>query len=253
VRPLIEQPKVAEVVPEPPKQPKSEAIENVRIPRIDKPEPPPPALPAPRIVTELPRATPLPPKAPVQTGGFGDSNGVPVKDNSGRPANIASLGAFDLPAGPGAGNGTGGSRGVPGVRAGSVFAGATPAHADNNASNSTAIKTAGFGDAQASLPASPSKKTEAAAPEKPVEIIFKPRPDYTDEARKLRLEGEVLVRVLFAASGQISIVELVHGLGHGLDESAIRAAQQIRYKPALREGKPVDSTATVHIVFQLAF
>jgi len=45
----------------------------------------------------------------------------------------------------------------------------------------------------------------------------------------------------------------VRGLGHGLDESALRAAQQIKFKPAQRDGRPVDSSATVHILFQLAY
>jgi periplasmic protein TonB len=45
---------------------------------------------------------------------------------------------------------------------------------------------------------------------------------------------------------------VIRGLGHGLDENAQRAAEQIRFKPAMQEGQPADSTATVHIVFQLA-
>ena len=97
------------------------------------------------------------------------------------------------------------------------------------------------------------KKIDTGPPDKPVEIVFKPKPDYTEEARKLRVEGEVLVNVLFKASGEISVVDVVHGLGHGLDEAAVRAAQQIRFKPALRAGQAVDWTATVHISFQLAF
>ena len=87
----------------------------------------------------------------------------------------------------------------------------------------------------------------------PVVIISKPNPQYTDEARKLGLEGEVLVEVVFPASGPVQVVKVVKGLGHGLDEAAIRAAQQIRFKPALQERQPVDFPATVHIVFQLAF
>jgi hypothetical protein len=42
-------------------------------------------------------------------------------------------------------------------------------------------------------------------------------------------------------------------LGHGLDESAIKAANQMRFKPAERNGSPVDSTAIVHVVFQMAY
>jgi hypothetical protein len=45
---------------------------------------------------------------------------------------------------------------------------------------------------------------------------------------------------------------VVRGLGHGLDEAAIAAANKIRFKPALRDGQPADSTAIVHVTFQLA-
>jgi hypothetical protein len=44
----------------------------------------------------------------------------------------------------------------------------------------------------------------------------------------------------------------VQGLGHGLDESAIRAAEKIQFKPALKDGQPSDFQAVLHIVFQLA-
>jgi TonB family protein len=46
---------------------------------------------------------------------------------------------------------------------------------------------------------------------------------------------------------------VVRGLGHGLDEAAIAAANKMRFKPALRNGQAVDSTAVVHVVFQLAY
>ncbi|MGA2235526.1 MAG: TonB family protein, partial [Terriglobales bacterium] len=65
-------------------------------------------------------------------------------------------------------------------------------------------------------------------------------------------EGEVLLDVVFSATGQIRIVKVVRGLGHGLDESAVRAAEKIQFKPALRDGHPADSEAVLHIVFQLA-
>jgi hypothetical protein len=51
----------------------------------------------------------------------------------------------------------------------------------------------------------------------------------------------------------VRVIGVTKGLGHGLDETAIRAAQQIRFKPALQQGRAVDYPATVHIVFQLAF
>jgi TonB family protein len=85
-----------------------------------------------------------------------------------------------------------------------------------------------------------------------VEILFKPKPVYTDEARKLGIQGEVLVQVLFAANGQAHVLGVVRGLGHGLDEAAISAASKIRFKPAQQNSQPVDSTAVVHVVFELA-
>ena len=87
----------------------------------------------------------------------------------------------------------------------------------------------------------------------PLVILDKPRPVYTEEARRLAIEGEVLIEVVFSASGQVQVVRVVKGLGHGLDEAAMSAAQQIRFEPALQNGQRVDVPATVHIVFQLAF
>ena len=88
---------------------------------------------------------------------------------------------------------------------------------------------------------------------RPVEILSKPRPSYSEEARRQRIEGEVLLEILFAASGQVHVLRIVRGLGDGLDEHAISAAEAIRFRPAERAGMAADSTAIVHIVFQLAF
>jgi TonB family protein len=51
----------------------------------------------------------------------------------------------------------------------------------------------------------------------------------------------------------MQINRVVSGLGHGLDESAVRAAQQIKFKPAKREGQPVDFPARVRIEFRMAY
>jgi TonB family protein len=67
------------------------------------------------------------------------------------------------------------------------------------------------------------------------------------------LEGEVLLEVQFAATGQLHVNRVVRGLGHGLDEAAIAAANKMRFKPAMRSGQAIDSTAIVHVVFQLAY
>lgn len=205
-------------------------------------------------------ATPTMAAAPqkVQTGGFGDPNGVPANANqTGKPANIAQLGSFDLPAGPGYGNGTGGAKGARGVIASAGF-GNGVATGDgsgriNTSRGNGVVRQAGFGDADATAAQTARPKTAEAAPRVvPAEILSKPTPAYTDEARRLRVEGEVLLEVVLEASGRVHVVRVVRGLGHGLDESAVRAAEQISFKPALRDGQPSDSTAVLHIIFQLA-
>jgi TonB family protein len=86
----------------------------------------------------------------------------------------------------------------------------------------------------------------------PAEIISKPTPLYTQEAKSLRIEGEVQLEVVLEASGGLRVLRVVRGLGHGLDDNAVKAAQQIHFKPAMRNGQPADSTVVLHIVFQLA-
>ncbi len=90
-------------------------------------------------------------------------------------------------------------------------------------------------------------------PSSPVQIIEKLRPAYTAAAREQQIEGEVLLDVLFQASGTIQVLGVIKGLGYGLDERAVGAARKIRFKPAEREGKPIDSRARVRITFQLAY
>lgn len=189
----------------------------------------------------------------VQTGGFGGPNGVPAHESNGKAVNIAQSGSFDLPSGPGDGNGTGGAKGRPGVVASTGF-GNGVATGDGsgrgNASRGTVQRT-GFNDT-AAVPAARPKTDDSASKTIPAEIISKPTPAYTEEARNLRIEGSVIVEAVFEASGRIRIVRVVQGLGHGLDESAVHAAEQIHFKPAKHDGQPADYTALVHIVFQLA-
>lgn len=191
----------------------------------------------------------------VQTGGFGDPNGIPAKSNPGKPVNIAAMGSFDLPSGGGYGNGSGGTKGTPGVVASAGFGGDT-AIGDNRPHNSThaTVQPSGFGDAD--VPAPPAVHSHpaepAAGPVLPAEIISKPTPVYTQEARKLRIEGEVLLEVVLEASGNLRVKRVVRGLGHGLDDNAVKAAEQIRFRPATRNGQPADSTVVLHIIFQLA-
>ena len=189
--------------------------------------------------------------AQVQTGGFGDPNGVPAREGNGRAVNINAFGAWELPSGPGRGNGSGGANGVPGVVASAGF-GNGVAVGNPKSENGGSVRAAGFAASTPVPEAQPKRTPTNESLTTPVEILAKPKPNYTNEGRNLKIEGEVRLEVLFTASGEVQVVRVLQGLGHGLDEQAVHAAQQIKFKPAQREGKAVDSRATLHIVFQLA-
>ena len=192
----------------------------------------------------------------VQTGGFGDPNGLKGEGKPGAHLVAASTGSFDMPQGPGYGNGTGGAKGMKGTVASAGFGNgvATGGNGDGRSNGrGNAVATGGFGQQELSPGTGRSQLADSGPPTNSVEITFKPNPTYTDEARALKLEGEVLLEVMFGANGQLHVNRVVRGLGHGLDEAAVSAANKMRFKPALRNGQPVDSTAVVHVVFQLAY
>jgi TonB family protein len=188
----------------------------------------------------------------VQTGGFGDPNGLP---GQGRQARLmsAKMGSFDLPEGAGTGNGTGGARGMKGTIASAGFGNgiAQPGQGDGR-KNGQGVQTAGFAAQQVASNTPKRTLDDSAARTTQVEILYKPKPIYTDEARKLNIEGEVLLEVMFGASGELRVNRVVRGLGHGLDEAAVGAANKMKFKPAQRNGSAVDSLSIVHVVFQMA-
>lgn len=191
----------------------------------------------------------------VQTGGFGDPNGVKGTGKADARLQIANTGSFDLPQGGGQGNGAGGTKGIKGTVASAGFGNgiAQPGQGDGRSNGRGTVQSTAFGT-QVAGPGSAKVRTVDSGPATtPVEIISKPNPVYTQDARQLKLEGDVLLEVLFSANGQLHVNRVVRGLGHGLDESALAAANQIRFKPALRNGIPTDSTAVVHVVFRLAY
>jgi TonB family protein len=268
--PVVEPPRVAKLVAPPrPLAPKPKPVEavapvvtpvfqqaNLNVPKSE------PARPREEVKTGVlstgsaAPATVNKPINQVQTGGFGDPNGLPGKGDPNKRANINQKGSWDLPGGPGYGNGTGGANGVRGTVASAGFGnGVAIPPSGGQGGRRGAVQQSGFADASAPAPEAPKPRAAAAAPAtQPVEIISKPNPLYTEEARRLKLEGEVLLEVIFPASGgQVQVLRVIRGLGHGLDEAAVHAAQQIRFKPAKRDAQPVDFPATVHIVFQMAY
>ncbi len=192
----------------------------------------------------------------VQTGGFGDPNGIPGQGKPNAHLVAANSGAFDLPQGPGTGNGSGGAKGIKGTIASAGFGNgiAQGGQGDGRSNGRGAtVQTAGFSEQQVTRGGMKQQQAETGPATAPVEILSKPNPVYTEEARRLRLEGEVLLEVMFGANGQLHVNRVVRGMGHGLDEAAIEAANKMRFKPAQHYNQPIDSTATVHVVFQLAY
>ena len=237
-----------EVKVEPPITPSKQLNEQ---PKIDLP------APKPEIHTNIFQKAdavkgPPAPK-PVKTGGFGDPNGVQASANSHAGLQVARVGSFDLPAGSGHAGGGGHLMSGGGVKTGG-FGNSTsgPDGVPGGSGRGGAIHTGGFGDsgtAPAQTTAARTKPVEP--PTTPVEILFKPKPAYTQEARALKLEGQVSLQVVFLSDGSVQVLRVLHGLGHGLDEAARVAAEQVRFRPATRGGVAVNTNATIYITFEL--
>ena len=270
---LIERPVNKERIDVPtPKLVKSEPV-IVETPRLQTIAPqvaiPPPIAKAPvrtGVLTEM-TTEPIkqPPRKEVQLGGFG----VPIETRA-HSAAVPKMpspaeGAFDLAPGP---REKSVPKSEPRLVASSGF-GSTVAQDRPN--EQRVIRSGSFGETTVSENTQTAKRevrssafdevapaTQIAKPAmkqplaKPVEILYKPKPIYTDEARVAGVQGEVWLKMEFGANGTLKVLGIMRHLGHGLDEAALRAAQQIRFNPATQDGASVDSTATVRIVFLLA-
>jgi TonB family protein len=211
--------------------------------------------PAPQIAKALPSvsmgSSAIPKlRVPVQTGGFGDPNGVPDNHRQNRNPNIAQLGAFDMPAGPGVGNGNGGKHGARGTIASAGFGNGVAMGGSGGPRGG--VQQGLFSNEQASS-APRVRKTAVEENTNPVVILSVPRPVYTAEGRANKIQGVVLLQVVFTAGGEVKVDRVVQGLGFGLDQAAEDAARQIRFRPATRAGQPVDYSAIARIVFELAY
>ena len=130
---------------------------------------------------------------------------------------------------------------------------ATPARARGTRPSDGAVQESGFGEEAA---AAPEKRERGAAGERPRHARSRssPSPSRSTPTRRARcsIEGDVVLDVIFEATGVLRVFGVAQGLGHGLDEAAIEAAKKIRFNPARRDGAPVDHTAKLRVVFRLA-
>lgn len=82
-------------------------------------------------------------------------------------------------------------------------------------------------------------------------VIYRVEPEFSDEARRAKYQGTVLLRVIIGVDGKIHDVQVVRSLGMGLDEKAVEAARQWRFEPGQKDGKAVPVDVTMEIRFQL--
>jgi TonB family protein len=82
-------------------------------------------------------------------------------------------------------------------------------------------------------------------------IIHRVEPQYSEEARRARYQGMVVLEAIVRKDGTVQIVRVVRSLGFGLDESAAKALQQWRFRPAMMNGEPVSVTLNIEVNFNL--
>jgi TonB family protein len=82
-------------------------------------------------------------------------------------------------------------------------------------------------------------------------LIHSVYPEFTEEARKAKLMGVVLVNMTVDQQGRPQNVHVLRGVGHGLDAKAVEAVKQYRFKPAMKDNKPVEEALNVEVNFQI--
>jgi protein TonB len=83
------------------------------------------------------------------------------------------------------------------------------------------------------------------------EVIHSVEPEFTEDARRANFQGSVSIKLIVDSQGNPQNVQLVHHLGMGLDEKAIEAVRQYRFKPAMYQGHPVSVQIVIEMNFHL--
>lgn len=187
-------------------------------PQIVMPNPEPPKIKDPSLAV-MPTVYGDPRALPPMKGPIGDPMGVPAPPSSG-PGSGAGIGRGT---GTGVGGGEGGGAGQ--GRGGNFGGG-----------------DMGLGGGRTVEPMSASLRPT---------ILYKEKAKYTEEARQNKIQGTVVLNVVFTADGRITNIRVVRGLPDGLTEKAIEAAQRIRFNPAVKAGVPVSVRGNLEFTFNL--
>jgi protein TonB len=81
--------------------------------------------------------------------------------------------------------------------------------------------------------------------------IYQPEPEYSDKARKKKIQGTCLLSLVVGADGKTRDIRVIRPLGFGLDEQAIKAVSQWRFDPARKDGQPVAVQINAEVAFRL--
>jgi TonB family protein len=82
-------------------------------------------------------------------------------------------------------------------------------------------------------------------------LVHQVLPQYSEEARKARFQGTVLLETIVRKDGTVQVIRVTRSLGFGLDEQAIKAAQQWTFRPGMKNGQPVDISMYIEVNFNL--
>lgn len=82
------------------------------------------------------------------------------------------------------------------------------------------------------------------------EVVSRVDPKFSDEARAEKFAGTVVIGLIVDTNGLPQRVHVVRGVGHGLDEKALEAVRQYRFKPAMEHGNPVPVRVNVEVNFR---
>ena len=85
----------------------------------------------------------------------------------------------------------------------------------------------------------------------PPTVLSRIEPVYSEKAREAKLQGKVVVSAIVRKDGSLEVLKVVRGLGLGLDKNAIDALKKWRFRPGMRDGKPVDVALNIEVNFKL--
>jgi protein TonB len=109
----------------------------------------------------------------------------------------------------------------------------------------------GPGGGHGSNPEDPDRVFPPPQVDERARVIAKPEPQYTEDARRNLVMGTVVLRVVFSRTGEVTNIRALHALPFGLTERAIAAARQIRFRPATKDGRPVNVYMQLEYNFNL--